>query len=239
MRPARARHAADRSAPTRTCPPARACASCAAAIIAPRSTLAAAAARPVAALRLAARGVPGRGRQPGRDSGRSRGRARDRRSSTRAGRTSCAASKRAAGAWHRRSRGRALRQARAAGAGDRPRARAQSVGLHLLRHPDLSDRRATRSRSIDPGPDLPEHVDALEQAIGGRPVAAIMCTHTHRDHSPAARPLAERDRSADHRLRAAGAGNGRPARRRRVRRRLSRPTGCSRTARRSRSTASR
>ena len=54
---------------------------------------------------------------------------------------------------------------------------------------------------IDPGPDLPEHLDALEKAIGGRPVAAIMCTHTHRDHSPAARPLAERDRRADHRLR--------------------------------------
>ena len=45
---------------------------------------------------------------------------------------------------------------------------------------------------IDPGPDLPEHVDALEAAIAGRPVAAILCTHTHRDHSPAARPLAER-----------------------------------------------
>ena len=45
---------------------------------------------------------------------------------------------------------------------------------------------------IDPGPDLPEHLDALEQAIDGRRVAAIMCTHTHRDHSPAARPLAER-----------------------------------------------
>jgi glyoxylase-like metal-dependent hydrolase (beta-lactamase superfamily II) len=45
---------------------------------------------------------------------------------------------------------------------------------------------------IDPGPDLPEHLDALEAAIGGRKVAAIMCTHTHRDHSPAARPLAER-----------------------------------------------
>ena len=45
---------------------------------------------------------------------------------------------------------------------------------------------------IDPGPDLPEHLDALENAIGGRPVVAVMCTHTHRDHSPAARPLAER-----------------------------------------------
>jgi glyoxylase-like metal-dependent hydrolase (beta-lactamase superfamily II) len=45
---------------------------------------------------------------------------------------------------------------------------------------------------IDPGPDLPEHIEALERAIDERPVVAIMCTHTHRDHSPAARPLAER-----------------------------------------------
>ena len=45
---------------------------------------------------------------------------------------------------------------------------------------------------IDPGPDLPEHIDAIEAAIGGRPVSAIMCTHTHRDHSPAAKPLAAR-----------------------------------------------
>jgi glyoxylase-like metal-dependent hydrolase (beta-lactamase superfamily II) len=45
---------------------------------------------------------------------------------------------------------------------------------------------------IDPGPDLPEHVDALVKAIAGRPVSAIVCTHTHRDHSPASRPLKER-----------------------------------------------
>ena len=45
---------------------------------------------------------------------------------------------------------------------------------------------------IDPGPDLPEHLDALENAIAGRPVAGIMCTHTHRDHSPAGGPLAKR-----------------------------------------------
>ena len=44
---------------------------------------------------------------------------------------------------------------------------------------------------VDPGPDLPEHLEALEQAIGGRRVVAIMCTHTHRDHSPAAKPLAD------------------------------------------------
>jgi glyoxylase-like metal-dependent hydrolase (beta-lactamase superfamily II) len=45
---------------------------------------------------------------------------------------------------------------------------------------------------IDPGPDLAEHLEALEEAVGERPVVAIMCTHTHRDHSPAARPLADR-----------------------------------------------
>jgi glyoxylase-like metal-dependent hydrolase (beta-lactamase superfamily II) len=44
---------------------------------------------------------------------------------------------------------------------------------------------------IDPGPDLDEHVEALVQAIAGRPVVAICCTHTHRDHSPAARALKE------------------------------------------------
>lgn len=45
---------------------------------------------------------------------------------------------------------------------------------------------------IDPGPDDPAHLDALEAAIGGEHVRAILCTHTHRDHSPAARPLARR-----------------------------------------------
>ena len=76
-------------------------------------------------------------------------------------------------------------------------------------------------------------------AIGGRKVTAIMCTHTHRDHSPAARPLAERDRRADHRLRAAGAGDGRPARRCVVRRRLCAGPGARPTATRSRLTARR
>jgi len=42
---------------------------------------------------------------------------------------------------------------------------------------------------IDPGPDDPAHLDALLAAIDGRPVSAILCTHTHRDHSPAAAPL--------------------------------------------------
>ncbi len=42
---------------------------------------------------------------------------------------------------------------------------------------------------IDPGPNEPEHIAALLAVIGGAKVTAIMCTHTHRDHSPAAAPL--------------------------------------------------
>jgi len=45
---------------------------------------------------------------------------------------------------------------------------------------------------IDPGPDDPAHIDAIVAGVGGRRVLAIMCTHTHRDHSPAAAPLAAR-----------------------------------------------
>lgn len=45
---------------------------------------------------------------------------------------------------------------------------------------------------IDPGPDDPRHIEALLDAVGEAQVAAIMCTHTHRDHSPAASPLAEK-----------------------------------------------
>lgn len=43
---------------------------------------------------------------------------------------------------------------------------------------------------IDPGPDLAEHVDAILRATEGERIVAILCTHTHRDHSPASRALA-------------------------------------------------
>lgn len=43
---------------------------------------------------------------------------------------------------------------------------------------------------IDPGPDDDAHIAAILAALDGAEVAAIMCTHTHRDHSPGARPLA-------------------------------------------------
>ena len=39
---------------------------------------------------------------------------------------------------------------------------------------------------IDPGPAEPAHVDAILSATRGEEITAIVCTHTHRDHSPAA-----------------------------------------------------
>lgn len=42
---------------------------------------------------------------------------------------------------------------------------------------------------IDPGPDLPEHIAALQRALAGRALTHILITHTHADHSPAAAPL--------------------------------------------------
>lgn len=44
---------------------------------------------------------------------------------------------------------------------------------------------------VDPGPDDPRHIDALLAAVKGETVRALMVTHTHRDHSPAARLLKE------------------------------------------------
>lgn len=44
---------------------------------------------------------------------------------------------------------------------------------------------------IDPGPAIDEHIDAIIAAVGDAKITAIVCTHTHRDHSPAAAPLAK------------------------------------------------
>lgn len=45
---------------------------------------------------------------------------------------------------------------------------------------------------IDPGPRDDGHLAALLDAIGGREVSHIIVTHSHVDHSPLARPLADR-----------------------------------------------
>ncbi len=43
---------------------------------------------------------------------------------------------------------------------------------------------------LDPGPAIPEHIEAILQAGGGR-IRWIVCTHTHPDHSPAWQAVAE------------------------------------------------
>lgn len=57
------------------------------------------------------------------------------------------------------------------------------TGTYIIGHGDVA--------VIDPGPLLDSHVDALERALGPERVTYIVITHTHRDHSPAARPLKE------------------------------------------------
>ena len=42
---------------------------------------------------------------------------------------------------------------------------------------------------IDPGPELEEHVAALLASLADEQVTHILVTHTHRDHSPAAKAL--------------------------------------------------
>jgi len=44
---------------------------------------------------------------------------------------------------------------------------------------------------IDPGPELEEHIAALVASLAEEQVTHILVTHTHRDHSPAAKALKE------------------------------------------------
>jgi glyoxylase-like metal-dependent hydrolase (beta-lactamase superfamily II) len=45
---------------------------------------------------------------------------------------------------------------------------------------------------IDPGPDQTEHVDAILKSLGKERISHILITHTHNDHSPAAKDLKTR-----------------------------------------------
>ena len=49
---------------------------------------------------------------------------------------------------------------------------------------------ADRLAIVDPGPDDPGHVAAILAAAGGSPIEAILVTHSHRDHAPAAKLVA-------------------------------------------------
>ena len=59
---------------------------------------------------------------------------------------------------------------------------------------------------IDPGPDMADHLEALLAATRGETITTILTTHTHSDHSPLARPLAERTGATIYGRTAPGAG---------------------------------
>lgn len=44
---------------------------------------------------------------------------------------------------------------------------------------------------IDPGPEIAEHVDAIRDTVAGSEPRAVLVTHTHPDHAPAANGLAD------------------------------------------------
>lgn len=52
----------------------------------------------------------------------------------------------------------------------------RGTGTYIIGHDDVA--------VIDPGPQLDEHRDALDAALGGAHVRAILVTHCHSDHSP-------------------------------------------------------
>ncbi len=55
------------------------------------------------------------------------------------------------------------------------------TGTYVIGHRDVA--------VVDPGPRDPAHVEALLRALGNETVRAILITHTHGDHSPAAAAL--------------------------------------------------
>ena len=42
---------------------------------------------------------------------------------------------------------------------------------------------------VDPGPNIPSHIEAIMNETKGEKITHILVTHTHADHSPAAKPL--------------------------------------------------
>ena len=44
---------------------------------------------------------------------------------------------------------------------------------------------------VEPGPNIPSHIEAILNETKGEKITHILVTHTHADHSPAAKPLAK------------------------------------------------
>ncbi|MBL4603006.1 MAG: MBL fold metallo-hydrolase [Emcibacteraceae bacterium] len=57
----------------------------------------------------------------------------------------------------------------------------KGTGTYIIGHGNVA--------VIDPGPNLPEHIEAILKALNGETISHILVTHNHKDHSPAAMPL--------------------------------------------------
>ena len=57
------------------------------------------------------------------------------------------------------------------------------TGVYIIGHGEVA--------VIDPGPEIEEHFQALVQALEGETVTHVLVTHSHMDHSPLAKRLAE------------------------------------------------
>ena len=59
----------------------------------------------------------------------------------------------------------------------------KGTGTYLIGHGNVA--------IVDPGPDQPEHIEAVLRAVRGETVTHILVTHTHMDHVPATPAIAK------------------------------------------------
>ena len=57
------------------------------------------------------------------------------------------------------------------------------TGVYIIGHGEVA--------VLDPGPEQPEHFEALKKVLEGETVTHVLVSHGHSDHSPLAQPLAE------------------------------------------------
>lgn len=58
----------------------------------------------------------------------------------------------------------------------------KGTGTYIIGHGNVA--------VIDPGPDMPDHINAIMSSLPGEEISHILVTHNHKDHSPGARLLA-------------------------------------------------
>ena len=60
----------------------------------------------------------------------------------------------------------------------------KGTGTYIIGHKNVA--------VIDPGPDIPSHIDAIMTSLSDEKITHILITHNHLDHSPAAKLLSQK-----------------------------------------------